>query len=83
MTMSTNVFCNCLAKVKNVNSREHLGGGSVYGNKLFLQTTGYSVQLSYSAQQRVQCRELVNTVMNLPVPSETFLHNLSNYQLVR
>jgi len=55
----------------------------VYGNKLLLQTTGYSVQLSYSTQQRVPCRELVNTVMNLPVPSEIFLHNLSNYQLVR
>jgi len=83
MTMSTVAFCCCLAKATNVNRREHLGGGSVYGNKLFLQTTGYSVQLSYSSQQRVRCRELVNTVMNLPVPRETFLHNLSNYQLVR
>lgn len=47
MTILTVALRNCLAKATNMNRTEHLGGGSVYGKKLLLQTTGYSVQLSY------------------------------------
>ena len=48
-----------------------------------LQTTGCSVLLSFSTQKRVRRTELVNTVMNIRVPSEIILHSLSSYQTVR